>query len=89
MEFARRFPWISVRFYDPTEDPIDQVGDLTAGADLVIVPEFNEPDIVGAVGFMRTRRKDFLLLFHDAHHPFSVVYPVWQSCRFLLAVRRS
>jgi spore maturation protein CgeB len=68
LEFARRFPWIEVRFYDPKEGPIEQVEELTTGADLVIVHEFNEPDLVGAAGFVRRRRNDFLLLFHDTHH---------------------
>jgi len=68
VEFARRFPHVTVRFYDPKEDPLAQVQELTAGADLVIVHEFNEPDIVGAVGHVRARRRDFLLLFHDTHH---------------------
>ncbi|MCL5279815.1 MAG: glycosyltransferase [Planctomycetes bacterium] len=68
VEFARRFPQIDVRFYDPKESPIDQTEELTAGAHVVIVHEFNEPEIVGAVGFVRRRRQDFLLLFHDTHH---------------------
>lgn len=68
IQFARRFPWIDVQFYNPTEDPIEQIDELTVGADLVIVHEFNEPEIVGSAGYIRRRRKDFLLLFHDTHH---------------------
>jgi spore maturation protein CgeB len=68
VRFARRFPEIDVRFTNPKENPIEQVNALTAGADVVIVHEFNEPDIVGAAGYVRKRRKDFLLLFHDTHH---------------------
>jgi len=83
VEFARRFPWISVQFYDPDERSIDQMEELTAGADLVIVHEFNEPDIVGAAGYVRARRKDFLLLFHDTHHRLASV--PHQIVRFNLA----
>ncbi len=68
VEFARRFAQIRVEMYRPKESPIDQIDDLTRGADVVIVHEFNEPDIVGAVGYVRKKRKDFLLLFHDTHH---------------------
>src|SRR5690606_9187057 len=54
----------------------------TRGADVVIVHEFNEPELVGAVGHVRRRRNDFLLLFHDTHHrPASVP---WQTARFNL-----
>jgi hypothetical protein len=35
---------------------------------VVVVHEFNESDIVGAAGYVRKRRQDFLLLFHDTHH---------------------
>ncbi len=83
IEFARRFPRIDVRFYDPKESPIDQVEELTAGADVVIVHEFNEPEIVGAAGFVRRRRQDFLLLFHDTHH--RLVSLPHQIVRFNLA----
>jgi spore maturation protein CgeB len=68
LRFAHRFPWIDVRFYDPQENPIEQIDELTTGADAVIVHEFNEPDIVGAAGYVRRQRQDFLLLFHDTHH---------------------
>lgn len=68
MDFARRFPWVRVQFYDPKEDVVEQVDEMTAGADVVVVHEFNEPEIVGAVGYIRRRREDFLLLFHDTHH---------------------
>src|SRR5512135_2382499 len=41
VEFARRFPQIDVQFYDPKGSSIDQVEELTTGADVVIVHEFN------------------------------------------------
>jgi spore maturation protein CgeB len=38
------------------------------GADLVIVHEWNDPDLVQAVGRIRARGGRFTLLFHDTHH---------------------
>ena len=38
------------------------------GADLVIVHEWNEPELVAAVGRLRARGGRFILLFHDTHH---------------------
>ena len=39
-----------------------------AGADLVIVHEWNEPWLVAALGRMRRGGARFTLLFHDTHH---------------------
>jgi spore maturation protein CgeB len=68
VEFARLFPQIVVETYQGAEHIIDEVDALTRGADLVVVHEFNEPETVGAVGHVRHRRRDFVLLFHDTHH---------------------
>ncbi len=38
------------------------------GADLVIVHEWNDPELVAAVGRLRARGGRFTLLFHDTHH---------------------
>lgn len=48
----------------------DTLVDCTAivdGADLVIVHEWNSPDLVAHLGALR-RRNRFVLLFHDTHH---------------------
>lgn len=37
-------------------------------ADLVIVHEWNAPDLVSRIGAMRRSGASFLLLFHDTHH---------------------
>ncbi len=45
--------------------------DLTvalSGADLVLVHEWNEPELVRAIGRHRAHLGRFLLLFHDTHH---------------------
>ena len=39
-----------------------------AGADLVLVHEWNEPSLVGALGRHRARSDGYRLLFHDTHH---------------------
>ena len=38
------------------------------GADLVIVHEWNEPELVAAIGQHRARTGGYSLLFHDTHH---------------------
>lgn len=38
------------------------------GADLVIVHEWNAPDLVAGLGRLRVRGGRFTLLFHDTHH---------------------
>jgi spore maturation protein CgeB len=38
------------------------------GADVVLVHEWNDPDLVAAIGRRRARGGRFVLLFHDTHH---------------------
>ena len=38
------------------------------GVDVVVVHEWTEPELVAAIGRIRRRSGDFLLLFHDTHH---------------------
>ncbi|HUZ14407.1 MAG TPA: glycosyltransferase [Caulobacteraceae bacterium] len=61
--FQRTYPQLSSRTYAPDVD----VEALLAGADLVLVHEWNEPWLVAAVGRAR-RRGRFSLFFHDTHH---------------------
>jgi spore maturation protein CgeB len=82
LEFARLFPDLHIRVFGAWESILEEVDELTRGADLVLVHEFNEPELVGALGHLRRRRADFRLLFHDTHHrPASVP---WQTARFNL-----
>lgn len=63
--FARHYPLLHGRFYSP--DRLDL--DLTlAGADLVIVHEWNPPDLVERLGAHRKKGGRYRLLFHDTHH---------------------
>jgi spore maturation protein CgeB len=62
--FRETYPELSSRTYCRPE-----VGAAQAwGADLVIVHEWNDPELVAAVGRLRARGGRFTLLFHDTHH---------------------
>ncbi len=82
VEFARLFPDLHIRVYGGWETIMDEVDELTRGADVVLVHEFNDPELIGAVGVARARRGDFLALFHDTHHRAATV--PWQVARFNL-----
>ncbi len=62
--YAEAYPRLRPEPYRYAELDLDRVLD---GADLVIVHEWNEPDLVRLVG-ERRRELDFRLLFHDTHH---------------------
>jgi spore maturation protein CgeB len=49
-------------------DRISDLAEAVDGADLVIVHEWNSPDVVKALGDLRARGARFRLLFHDTHH---------------------
>lgn len=83
VEFARLFPDLELRVYGSWDRILEEVDQLTRGADLVIVHEFNEPELVGTVGEVRRRRDDFVLLFHDSHHRAATA--PWQIHRFNLS----
>lgn len=64
-EFREFFPYhlpiiYSERNFDPEEYLYD--------ADLVIVHEWNNPEIVKKIGDYKSGHKRFILLFHDTHH---------------------
>jgi spore maturation protein CgeB len=63
LRFRRDFPELRTRTYDTVEAACRTMH----GADLVIVHEWTEPDIVAAIGAQR-QRGHFILLFHDTHH---------------------
>jgi spore maturation protein CgeB len=63
-EVPALFPGLRTRSYDCSLD-LDEALD---GADLVLVHEWNEPDLVKAIGRRRIADGRFVLLFHDTHH---------------------
>jgi spore maturation protein CgeB len=58
------FPGIDVRRYDAALD----LDEALADADLVVVHEWNSPDLIARLGRRRARGGSFTLLFHDTHH---------------------
>lgn len=58
------YPELSTRRYEPGFD----LESACQGADVVIVHEWNDPELIAAVGRLRRRGARFLLLFHDTHH---------------------
>ena len=62
--FRQHYRELTPRIYDPAGDSAA----LVDGADLVIMHEWNEPEIVAQLGTMRKRGAPFTLLFHDTHH---------------------
>jgi spore maturation protein CgeB len=63
-DFYNYYPLLETDFYNTSKTKID---DLVAGADLVIVHEWNEHSLVKAIGEAKNRHH-FKLLFHDTHH---------------------
>ena len=62
--FERAYPELSSILYNPRLDLDAALADV----DLVVVHEWNDPALVGAIGRLRSRGAPFNLLFHDTHH---------------------
>jgi spore maturation protein CgeB len=64
-KFRAVYPELQSRFYDRAEfDPATAL----EGADLVIVHEWNDHEVVRKIGAHRAAHGGFKLLFHDTHH---------------------
>jgi spore maturation protein CgeB len=63
--FARDFPDIRAQTYDPLSLDLDPA---LEGADVVLVHEWNDPELVARIGRHRLRGGRYVLLFHDTHH---------------------
>jgi spore maturation protein CgeB len=57
-------PGVDIRPYKPQLD----IGEALEGAHLVVVHEWNPPELIAAIGRYRTLGAEFTLLFHDTHH---------------------
>ena len=66
-EFRQTFPDLDVRFYSPGEGLHDFLQKELAGADIVVIHEWNSPELVNAI--VEVKHKFwFRVLFHDTHH---------------------
>jgi spore maturation protein CgeB len=59
------YPTLASRRYDPETLDLEEALD---GAALVLVHEWNPPELVARIGAHRRARGNYLLLFHDTHH---------------------
>ncbi len=63
--FRRAYPRLASTRYDASTLDLDAA---LVGADLVLVHEWNDPELVRRVGDHRRRGGRYVLLFHDTHH---------------------
>ena len=63
--FNEAFPRLRSTFYDPATLDLDHA---LEGADVVIVHEWNPPELIARLGRHRAQTRAFKLLFHDTHH---------------------
>jgi spore maturation protein CgeB len=63
-ELIRQFPEWKPNFYQLGKTDFS---DILADADLVLVHEWNEPELISHIGKLRASH-NFRLLFHDTHH---------------------
>jgi spore maturation protein CgeB len=64
-DFARAYPALSSHRYAAGSVDLDLALD---GADLVLVHEWNEHELVRRIGLHRSGNRHYRLLFHDTHH---------------------
>ncbi len=64
-EFRQYYPSLNPQFYNPSKKLNHRV--VFDEADLVIVHEWNEPELIEEIGSYK-KKYGFKLLFHDTHH---------------------
>jgi spore maturation protein CgeB len=68
VDFARAYPEIDVRTFDPQSATLaEDLAAAVAGAELVLVHEWNEPHVVNLLAPL-VRAAGGIPLFHDTHH---------------------
>lgn len=63
--YRTAYPRLASARYDPRSLDLDRALD---GVDVVLVHEWNDPELVRRIGGQRARGGRFVLLFHDTHH---------------------
>jgi spore maturation protein CgeB len=63
--FHKAYPHLRSTFYTLERLTFDRLLD---GVDLVLVHEWNEPELIRRIGVHHQRNRDYVLLFHDTHH---------------------
>jgi spore maturation protein CgeB len=67
-DFARAYPELEVRSYDAESPSLDaELAAAVAGADVVLVHEWNEPRVANTLA-RAAAKAGALTLFHDTHH---------------------
>ncbi|MGH9632629.1 MAG: CgeB family protein [Bryobacteraceae bacterium] len=74
--FHAAYPMLRSHRYERAALDLDEA---LQGADLVLVHEWNDPELVRRIGRHRKRSGRYILLFHDTHHR-SVTDPVAMRC---------
>jgi spore maturation protein CgeB len=65
--FRKAFPTLDVRFFRRGEFFLDYAEDELRGSDVVIIHEWNDPEVVDAILALKGKL-GFRALFHDTHH---------------------
>lgn len=69
VEFQRAYPQLRSHRYDRTGGHGGPaLRGILDGAQLVVVHEWNEPELIERIGAVRRMNGNFVLLFHDTHH---------------------
>src|SRR5205823_1167113 len=63
--WRQAYPPLPLEIYDPVRLDLDRV---LESADLVLVHEWNEPELIARIAAHRKSGGSYLLLFHDTHH---------------------
>ena len=66
-EFRSTYPELDVRFYQQGDSFEEFLDEELKGADIVVLHEWNDPQVVNAI-LARKERFGFKALFHDTHH---------------------
>jgi spore maturation protein CgeB len=64
-DFQAAYPDLRSTRYNLRTLPLSRI---LENADLVLVHEWNDPQLVARIGEIRARQSRFILLFHDTHH---------------------